>query len=77
LCLAIPAKVVELNYPEATVAIGGVARRARMDLLPDVSVGDYVIVHAGFAIQKLDEKEALKTLRLLSEIAGHQGPEDP
>lgn len=76
MCLAIPAKIVELTYPEATVTIGGVARRARMDLLPEVSVGDYVIVHAGFAIQRLDEKEALETLHLLSEIAEFQGPED-
>lgn len=77
MCLAIPAKVVELKYPEATVAIGGVARGARMDLLPDVSVGDYVIVHAGFAIQRLDEEEALKTLQLLSEIAEYQSKEEP
>jgi hydrogenase expression/formation protein HypC len=50
------------------VESGGVERDVGFDFLPDVSVGDYVLVHAGFAIQRLDEAEALKTLELLEEL---------
>jgi hydrogenase expression/formation protein HypC len=58
-------KVVAVNGNEAEVEQGGTKLRVRVDLVEDVRVGDYVLVHAGFAIQKLDEEEAFETLRLL------------
>jgi len=63
--LAVPMRVVAVNGNEAEVEQGGTKLRVRVDLVEDVRVGDYVLVHAGFAIQKLDEEEAFETLRLL------------
>ncbi len=68
MCLGIPGKVVEINDFVAKVDVGGSRKDASLILLDDVKEGDYVIVHAGFAIQKVDEKEALKTLELVDEI---------
>jgi len=68
MCLAVPARVVEVQEGLATVEVEGVRRQASLLMLEDAGVGDYVIVHAGFAIQKLDEGEALKTLELLREM---------
>ncbi|GAB6102460.1 HypC/HybG/HupF family hydrogenase formation chaperone [Thermococcus atlanticus] len=68
MCLAVPAKVVEIRGKVAIVDFGGIRREARLDLLPDVKVGDYVIVHTGFAIEKLDEKQALESLKAWEEI---------
>ena len=70
MCLGIPGKVVELRKKEkiAVVDYGGVKKEARVNLLEDISVGDYVLVHAGYAIQKLDPKEAEETLKLFEEI---------
>ena len=53
----------------AVVELGGVTRRASLMLVPETRVGDYVLLHAGFAIQRLDEEEAQETLRLFAEIA--------
>nr|WP_245994640.1 HypC/HybG/HupF family hydrogenase formation chaperone [Desulfosoma caldarium] len=56
----------------ATVKVGGAVRKASLTLLPEqVSVGDYVIVHAGFALHKVDPREAEESLRLLRELASH------
>lgn len=68
MCLAIPMKVAEIEDSWATVELAGVKRQVNLQLLEEVTVGDYVIVHAGFAIQKLDEKEAQKTLSILKEM---------
>ncbi len=70
MCLGVPMKIVEINrdFGMAKAEISGYTQDIRIDLLEDVSVGDYVIVHAGFAIQKLDEKDALETLKLIEEI---------
>ena len=68
MCLAVPAKVLKIEGKSADVEIGGVTRQARLDMLEDVMVGDYVILHSGFAIQKLDEQDALETLELWREI---------
>lgn len=70
MCLGIPGKIVELRKEEniAIVDYGGVKKEARTNLLDDVSVGDYVLVHAGYAIQKLDPKEAEETLKIFEEI---------
>jgi len=69
MCLAIPMKVVELRGTMGVAEVGGVRREVSFVLLEDVRVGDYAIVHSGFAIQKLDEAEAEETLRLLREMA--------
>jgi len=68
MCLAVPSKVIEKKDNDAVVDIAGVRRKASLMLLPDVEVGDYVILHAGFAISKLDEKEARETLALLKQL---------
>jgi len=69
MCLSVPGKVVEIQDNMAKVEIGGVLRDVSMDVCPDVVVGEYVLIHTGFAIQKLDEKEALETLDLLRKMA--------
>lgn len=73
MCLAIPAKVIELlEHDQALVEVGGVHNRISLLLVENVAVGDYVIVHVGFAITRLDAEEAEKTLELFAEIARHQ-----
>jgi len=68
MCLAIPAKVLEVNGKEAIVDFGGVRRSVRADLV-SVKAGDYVIVHAGYAIEVLSREDAEETLKLLEEMA--------
>ncbi|MEM2599687.1 MAG: HypC/HybG/HupF family hydrogenase formation chaperone [Thermoproteota archaeon] len=68
MCLGIPGMVEEVNGEEAIVSFGGTRRRVRLDLVDNVSVGDYVIVHAGFAIQVLDQETALEMLEALREV---------
>ncbi|HIH72629.1 MAG: Ni-Fe hydrogenase maturation protein HypC [Thermococcales archaeon 44_46] len=68
MCLAMPAKVVEIKDNVAIVDFGGIRREARIDFVKDVKVGDYVIVHTGFAIEKLDEKTALESLKAWEEV---------
>lgn len=67
MCLAIPGKVLEIKGTEATVDFGGVRRSVKIDLVT-VKPGEYVIIHAGYAIEVLDEKDALETLALLEEM---------
>jgi hydrogenase expression/formation protein HypC len=69
MCLAIPARVKSIKGDMALVDVSGVEREASVMMTPEVKVGDYIIMHAGFAIQILDVKEAEETLRLLEEIA--------
>jgi hydrogenase expression/formation protein HypC len=61
-------QILEIKSDKGIVQIGGVKREVGLQLLKEVQVGDYVIVHAGFAIQRLDEKEALETLELFREM---------
>lgn len=68
MCLGIPARIVKINDSVAEVAIGGVTKEASLDLLEEARVGDYVILHAGFAIQKLSEEDAKETLQMLAEM---------
>lgn len=69
MCLAIPAKVAQLEENGlATVDIAGVTRKVSLDLVPDASVGSWVLVHAGFAIEVVDEQFAQETIELLKEI---------
>ena len=69
MCLAIPAQVVELREGEqAIVELAGVRKEISLALVDQVAVGDYVIVHVGFALNKLDPEEAEKTLQLFAEL---------
>ena len=74
MCLAIPGKVMEIDptvQPRmGKVSFGGIQKKVCLEWMPEVNVGDYVIVHVGFAISKLDEKEALETLKLFDELEG-------
>ncbi len=67
MCLAVPAKILEINKNEAKVDILGVTKTINLMMIEDVQVNDYVLVHVGFALQKIDEKEALKTAELFHE----------
>ena len=69
MCLAIPAKIIKIEDIVATIDVDGVQREASLLLLEDAMVGEYVIVHAGFAIQRIDEAAAMETLNLLREAA--------
>jgi hydrogenase expression/formation protein HypC len=68
-CLAIPALIKSINDSEAEVDIGGISRRISLELTPEARVGDYVIVHTGYAINVLDQAAAQETLSLLEELA--------
>ena len=68
MCLAIPMKMTKIDGLTATGEAGGLLQDIRIDFLEDVKSGDYVMVHAGFAIQKMTEQEALENLELLEEI---------
>ena len=69
MCLAIPSKITHIQNNMATIDVDGVQRQASLLLLEDAVVGDYVIVHAGFAIHKIDEAMAIETLQFLKEAA--------
>ncbi len=68
MCLAVPVRVVEIEGQVARVELGGVLREISLVLTPDAQVGDYVLIHTGFAISVLDEEEAQETLRLFAEL---------
>ena len=71
MCLAVPSKIIEINNDDmiGIVDVDGVKKEVGLHLIEDPKVGDYVIVHAGFAINKIDENEALETLKVFKEIA--------
>jgi hydrogenase expression/formation protein HypC len=72
MCLAIPGRVLDTEEGDgmrlARVDFGGITRKVSLDLVPEAMVGDYVIVHVGFAISKVDEEEAHRTLELLEQM---------
>lgn len=68
MCLAVPVEVLSIEGPEAEVDFAGVRRRVSVVLTPEVRVGDYVVVHTGFAISVLDQEEAEETLKLFREL---------
>lgn len=72
MCLAVPGKVLEIDSNSqplmGKVSFGGIQKQICLEWLPDVKVGEYVIVHVGFAISKVDEKEALETLEMFRQI---------
>jgi hydrogenase expression/formation protein HypC len=67
-CLAVPTRILEVEGQEAEAEIGGVRRRISVALTPEVRPGEYVLVHAGFAISVLDEEEARESLELFKEL---------
>ena len=70
MCLAVPAKILSIQDALAKVELSGVTKDVSLMLLPEAKVGDYVLVHAGFAMQIVDEKEAEETYALLDEMNG-------
>jgi len=68
MCLGVPVKIIEKKGKEGIAEFKGVKRRISLELLDEVKVGDYVILHAGFAIQRLDKEDALETLKLFEEL---------
>jgi hydrogenase expression/formation protein HypC len=82
MCLAVPGKIVEIEETDglqmAKVDFGGIFREACLDYVPEAKVGDYCVIHVGFAISLLSEKEAMETLDLLKQITDIEeelGPE--
>lgn len=69
MCVAVPAEVIEIREHEALVNFGGVKKVVNIDLVSDVNVGDYVLLHAGCAVQKIDKEEADKTLEIFRVLA--------
>lgn len=68
MCLGIPAKVIELKGTRALVEVGAATREISVTLLDEVKEGDWVVIHAGYAIQKVNEEEAMETLELLRKL---------
>ena len=69
MCLAIPLELVEINGMDAVAQLDGIRRRIRVDFIPDPQVGDFVIVHAGFAIERMKKEQALENLAAIREVA--------
>lgn len=68
MCLAVPGKILERQDMLATIEVGGVTRKVSVMLLPEAQVGDFVLMHAGFAVQVIDAEEAERTLALFKEL---------
>lgn len=77
MCLAVPAEVTELlDDEQATVNLGGVSKTISVALIDDLNIGDYVIVHTGYALNKIDADEAQKTLKLFEEMGYDLGNQE-
>jgi hydrogenase expression/formation protein HypC len=72
MCLSVPARIVSINGNMAEVSAGGTIFTAGLHMIENVKVGDYILLHAGFAIQKISETEAAETLKLLKELRDSQ-----
>lgn len=70
MCLGIPGRIIEIKGHTAKVDVAGTKKEASLKLMEGIKVGDYVIIHAGFAIEKVDEEKAKETLSLIDEIIG-------
>ncbi len=68
MCLSLPARIISIEGDMGQVSVGGVIFRAGLQMVEGVKVGDYVLLHAGFAIEKMKEEEAMETLRILKEM---------
>jgi hydrogenase expression/formation protein HypC len=69
MCLSVPAEILEIDGMRAKVSVGGATYYAGLHLVEDVRVGDYILIHSGYAIQKIDPEEAQETLELLREMS--------
>lgn len=67
MCLAIPAEVIAIEGDDAQVSVGGVKKRISLALVENIAVGDYVLIHVGYALNKISPEEAQKTLQLFAE----------
>lgn len=76
MCLAVPAQIIEIVNQMATVELGGLTKQASLVLLPQAATGDYVLIHAGFAISLVDKVEARETLRLFEDLIKDVNGED-
>ncbi|MBU8920256.1 MAG: HypC/HybG/HupF family hydrogenase formation chaperone [Bacteroidales bacterium] len=68
MCLAIPMRIMEMEGDKAVVEAGGIRKEVRLDLIDSAEMGDYVLIHTGYAIEKLDKTEALETLELIKQV---------
>jgi len=68
MCLSIPAKIISIDGSMAEVSAGGTIFKAGLQMIEDANPGDYILLHAGFAIQKISEEEAVETLKLFEEM---------
>jgi len=73
MCLAYPGKIISINAEKAVVDFGGVQKDANVSLVPDAEIGDYVIVHTGFAIQKLSQEDAAEVIKEYEKADGKYG----
>jgi hydrogenase expression/formation protein HypC len=75
MCLGVPGKIIEINGDTANVSVGGTMIKAALQLVEDAKVGEYVLIHTGFALQKISEKEAAETLKLIKDLeSGNPNP---
>lgn len=68
MCLSVPAQVISIEGDIARVSVGGTVMNANLNLVEDIKIGDYILLHTGFALQKIDEEEALETLKIFEEF---------
>ena len=68
MCIAVPLKLLSVEGEIGNAELGGIVKEISLALIDDAKIGDYVLVHAGYAIQKIDEKDALETISLLEEL---------
>ena len=76
MCVAVPSLITAIDGADAEVDIGGISRKASLMLTPDAKIGDYVLIHAGYAISIVDREEAEATLELFRELAESIEPEE-
>ncbi|MEZ4812707.1 MAG: HypC/HybG/HupF family hydrogenase formation chaperone [Caldisericia bacterium] len=76
MCLAIPAKLIEINGANGVVDMGGVKRETRLDMVPDAKLGDFVLLHTGFAIEIVEEQTAIEMLETIAEAFGTERAEE-
>jgi len=72
MCLGIPMKIVKIDGDEGIVEAGGLKKKANLSFIKDARPGEYILLHAGFAIEKIKDSEARKTLRVLRDIEAYE-----
>ena len=77
MCIGVPGKIIELEEEWAVVDLGGLKRKVGTQLTENLELGDYVLIHAGYIIEKIDEQETQETLAMLAEMYEHWEEEHP